>query len=337
MSGQLSMFGPETCEDSPNAIFSAGLESGATPCASPDGLTIGQSGPLPVRASRSPRRASGRAPRTRGTFGQRSLASWKGFDLSCSLASRLRVRTDSLGSTLFRMTWSDARTSQGRSLPRLAASAHPMIVNGFIGVPWPTPQRATSPTLMHRERSDGGQPNLPWAARLVAWLSPQARDWRSGETGEGPLEHNARPLSEVAILAGWSTATVNDARSGANATASRNPDSQHHDGWTLVDLATLCGWATPAACDATGTTGGGQCTSLRTQARLTDSGPDRIGYLLGPSGWEVRPASGQLSPHHSRWLMALPEEWCEAAIAASRSLKAKKRGRSGSADTETES
>lgn len=36
------------------------------------------------------------------------------------------------------------------------------------------------------------------------------------------------------------------------------------------------------------------------QARLADlstaTGPERIGYLLGPNGWEIVPASGQLTP-----------------------------------------
>jgi hypothetical protein len=40
-------------------------------------------------------------------------------------------------------------------------------------------------------------------------------------------------------------------------------------------------------------------------------------------------SGGQLSPHLSRWLMGLPQEWCEAAMAAStsftRSRKVKKR------------
>lgn len=59
---------------------------------------------------------------------------------------------------------------------------------------------------------------------------------------------------------------------------------------------------------------------------LTAFGETPIGYLLGPNGWEIVPACGQLNGSHSRWLMGLPESWDRAAIAASRSLKARKRG-----------
>jgi hypothetical protein len=114
--------------------------------------------------------------------------------------------------------------------------------------------------------------------------------------------------------------------------------------------ARLAAWGTPCSQPANGTAEnfrarkqraqakgiqmGDSITDCAMQAQLAAHGPERIGFLLGRNGWEIRPASGQLNPAHSAWLMAIPEEWCEAAIAASRSLKAKKRERSGSKDTE---
>lgn len=148
-------------------------------------------------------------------------------------------------------------------------------------------------------------------------------------------------IEDVVHLAGWSTATVNDARAGCNATANRNPEAKRqHPGFTLVDLAKLTGWKTPTALSFKDSHQPGKNRYIdesETAVLSVGTGPERIGFLLGPNGWEIHPASGQLNPAHSRWLMALPEEWCAAAIAASRSLKAKKRERSGSKATETQS
>ena len=47
-----------------------------------------------------------------------------------------------------------------------------------------------------------------------------------------------------------------------------------------------------------------------------------IGYLLGPNGWEIVPACGQLNAAHSRWLMGLPPEWDDCAVTAMESLRA---------------
>ena len=406
MSVQYEMFPQETCEDTGSAISSPVSGSGATPCASPDGQTIANAGPPHVRASRSLRLASGKARRTKGTFGQRSLDSWKGFDPSCSLASRLRAQTDLLGSTMYAMTWSDARTPRGRSLPRLAATVRPMIVSGCIGLPWPTPAArdwksgAASPeTLEHNSRplseaavlaawntpraTDGshGGPNqsggaLPadvalagWptprnvesghgtgnpnratdckariedVVHLTAWSTPKASDGTGGRTVRTEGGGNAH-LQIDARLAAWSTPTVNDCRAGCNATANRNPEAKHqHPGFTLVDLAKLTGWATPCAMEpeksskgigrmlAPRSEKGGGCTiNLGTEATFAAHGPERIGFLLGRSGWEICPASGQLNPALSRWLMGLPPEWCDCAVTAMQSLPRKRRRSSG--------
>jgi hypothetical protein len=173
-------------------------------------------------------------------------------------------------------------------------------------------------------------------AHLAGWNTPRATDGSNG----GPNQANGA-LSADAAMCGWATPTMRDSTNAANATCSRsNPDSQHHDGWTLIDQSRLVGWATPKASDGDGgrttmTKGGGN-SHLQIEARLTASGEGPTGFLLGPNGWETYPASGQLNPGHSRWLMGIPAIWCECAIRASRSLKAKKRASSASAVTGTQ-
>ena len=82
-----------TCEDSRSATSSPELASGLIPCASPDGLTINQSGPVPVRARLSARQAKEMGLLTSGTFGPTSSTSSASADLSMSLANRLQAVT----------------------------------------------------------------------------------------------------------------------------------------------------------------------------------------------------------------------------------------------------
>jgi hypothetical protein len=105
----------------------------------------------------------------------------------------------------------------------------------------------------------------------------------------------------------------------------------------LPSVASLSAWATPkiASGDYQYGLNHEKILNLQGQAQLTAFGETPIGYLLGPNGWEIVPASGQLNASHSRWLMGLPEEWDQAALAAFRSLKKRKRGSGASVVTET--
>lgn len=129
---------------------------------------------------------------------------------------------------------------------------------------------------------------------MLGWPLPSARDWKSGAASKETLDKNARPLSEIAMLADWATPKASDGSGGRT----------------------------------TQTEGGGN-SHLDLQARLAAFGPGPIGFLLGPNGWESIPASGQLNASHSRWIMGVPEEFDQCAIRASHSLKARNRGRKG--------
>ncbi|HYV62397.1 MAG TPA: hypothetical protein VE958_06970, partial [Bryobacteraceae bacterium] len=269
--------------------------------------------------------------------------------------------TDSLGSTLFALTWTVRVTPAGRSISALRASEPLTEGNAFIG--WPTPRTPSGgPESGARKkelgRIESGGGDLAAACLLASWASPQARDWKSGETSQQTLDKNARPLSEQAVLAGWKTPCVpNGGRISGNAA----DIGKHQDGTKaqigLENEAKLSGWTTPQAHDVTGrslgqkeihgtmhgcaclvnearltswqtpksATGDYQyragnpeepCLNLSGEARLTAFGETPIGYLLGPNGWEIVPASGQLSAAHSRWLMGLPPEWDACGVTA---------------------
>src|ERR1039457_583660 len=122
MSDQLSMFEQMTSEVIRNATSSQELESGAMRSDFPDGQTTAKSGQAPVPANRLARPAKAKRSTTKGIFGQSSFGSSKHEDLSFALASKLRPLTDSLGSTLFTLTWMTRITPAGRSISALRAS-----------------------------------------------------------------------------------------------------------------------------------------------------------------------------------------------------------------------
>lgn len=327
MSDQLPMFEPMTCEDTASVTSSPVLGSGPTPCGSPDGPMTAKSGPEAVPASHSVRPAKARRSRTKGTFGQSSFASSKNDDLSFALASRLRPLTDSLGSTLFSLTWTARITPAGRSICALRASEPHTEDSVFIG--WPTPQGSDMTRGGQAKRSDG-RSNLNDFAMLAGWPTPAARDWKSGEASQDTLDKNARPLSEQAVLAGWKTPCVPN---GGRISGNQADIGKHRDGTKaqigLENEAKLSGWTTPQAHDTTGRSLGQKeihgtlhgCACLVSEARLTAFGETPIGFLLGPNGWEIVPASGQSNPTHSRWLMGLPRAWDDCAVTAMGSLR----------------
>jgi hypothetical protein len=174
----------------------------------------------------------------------------------------------------------------------------------------------------------GGPQDLMQAVSLTAWGTPAARDWKSGAASQGTLDKNARPLNELALLAGWMTPKKADGEQGS--------ETMMRGNLTLLGEARLTSWATPKVASGDYQYSGlDKILNLQGQVQLTAFGDGPIGYLLGPNGWEIVPASGQLNASHSRWLMGLPAIWDVAGIAAFRSLKKRKRGSVGSADTET--
>jgi len=118
--GQLSMFHPETCGGSPNATSSPGSVDGATPCDSPDGPMIGQSGPEAAPASPSAQPGNGKEKQMNDTFGPNSTASSRSAALTRCLANRLQENLGKNGLTVPPMEWRRSTTRSLRSYYQLA-------------------------------------------------------------------------------------------------------------------------------------------------------------------------------------------------------------------------
>jgi hypothetical protein len=366
MSDQFTMFGPTISSPIASVISSPESESGATPCDSPDGKTNAKSGPdrAPASHSRTPEKK--KRSTTRGIFGQSGFLSSEHDDLSYALASRLRPLTDSLGSTLFTLTWTTRITPAGRSICALRASERRTGDSVCIG--WPTPRaREAGPDYAITDRPESGGLSIETTAALAAWTTPSASD--ADRAGAGITEAmSGSSLVQMAAMAGWASPKARDHKTESPAACSAErmaedpPDlskqvqlatwptpraedaessgMRHTRGVadTMTAVASLCGWPTPTIGD---TTGGGHVHAERVRpsgatvgsllkntallVRVTDSGEGPIGFLLVRNGWEIVPASGQLRPEHSRWLMGLPPDWDDCAVTAMASLRKSRR------------
>src|SRR5208282_2770455 len=126
-----------TSKSSAEYISSAVSLVGTTPLERLDGQTVLPFGQAPAPARVSVQAGSGEALVIDVTYGPHGSGSFASTALTQSLASRLRPKTDSLGSTLFQLTWKERVTPSGRRICALRALGHR--TSGSDCTSWPSP------------------------------------------------------------------------------------------------------------------------------------------------------------------------------------------------------
>ena len=202
----LWMSHPRTWLASPSATSLLESEFGRSHFAKLVGEMISEFGQAAVHASLSPRQAKALGLMTSGICGPHGTTSLSSAALQSSLESRLQARMPLSGGILFKLTWKQRTTPQGRRICALRASV-PRTSDSDCGG-WPTTGagdekwRISTAAAADRRMQSGKQVSLECVAFLASWPTAAARDWKDGHEQNVPT--NAL-LGRVAWLASWST------------------------------------------------------------------------------------------------------------------------------------
>ncbi len=152
---------------------------------------------------------------THATCGRTGSSSSSSALLQSYLASKLRAKTDLLGSTLYQLTWKVRVTPLQRQICALRGSVRRTLDSDCIS--WPTPIRTDATGSTHCYV--GGDHTKVGAARLAVWATPTQSHW--GDNWQAHLDRKARAginptITDLAMqVAAWCTPTTRDHKDGA--------------------------------------------------------------------------------------------------------------------------
>lgn len=321
------MYGQTISTGSPGVTSSPESADGISPCGEQDGGTTEQFGQARARVRIFPVPESRQASTASATSGPPSTISSASAALNSSLASRLKTRCATVGSTVYTQTWKERVTPAGLSYWEHIPRGRTTSDKEYTG--WPTPNlsdennsRCASPQEYSERRLS--RPNAcsqlaDTAQALVGWPTCRANDAeKRGEVAIDPRNG----LVSAAQLAGWKTPHASDEEGGV---MEIRPDCDGH--YKLRDQAALAGWATPTVRDMKDT-GDMSASMVRADGKERNDtlGRQTFGLNQNPTSAKTE-NTGVLNPAFSRWLQSFPEAWCRAAVLAFRSMPTKRRKR----------
>lgn len=213
--------------------------------------------------------------------GQTFFAFSESVDPPSSWESRLRARMDSLGSTLYRLTWKTRVTPSGRQICALRGSVRRTFDSDCSG--WVTPTTRDHKD-MGPERNRGKADQLPRQAHLAGWGTPRASNANGVAYNYSQGDHAKKALTLVGMAqaAGGATPTANQPGGTVEAFLKRKRKAV-----------------------ANGSSLGISFTDLGMQASLA------LGQTLTGSSVTTQavPDGARLNPDLSRWLQGYPATW----------------------------
>lgn len=183
MKDQSKMSNHPMSGDTPSVTSLPGSEHGPLRSEWLDGQTTDQCGPGVVPANHSPRRAREMGLLTSGTYGQLSFITsfTENQEAYLSLVNRLRARMDSLGSTLFNLTWKERATPSGRSIYALRASVRRTPGSAYSSLPTPSGTSNHGKNHVSGRLDEWGGSGNPFRGTEIGKLhSPKFELWMMG-------------------------------------------------------------------------------------------------------------------------------------------------------------
>ncbi len=215
MSEALQTLQETTLRDSRSAISLPESEDGAKPCEGQGLMQTDLFGREAAPARRSVAPESSKASKIQETYGRTSFGSSASAGLSECLANRLKLRLDTVGSTVYRQIWKRKVTPLGRVY--WAHTARAQTTSGRDCTGWPTcSARDSHGAINHKERGYGMQ--LSDVPTMVGWLTPSANEDAAGNPGAKMQSM----LGSQAKLAG-SGQTPSPSRAGTGCRGVLNP------------------------------------------------------------------------------------------------------------------
>ena len=266
-------------------------EAGPTLSNSRNGPKNGKSGPDPVPASHSVRRANEKVQRTKGICGPKCSDLSRSAVLQRFLASRLQARLDVNGSLEYSLTWKAWDMPAREPICALRASARRTSDSGCSG--WRTPMNQESGVTID--------------------IGERAYDRKSGRVAQIGL------AQEVQMVVGWATprlagwATPNLSNRGRERKEDKRPQSGGEDLQTQAQ-GVISGWPTPNAMKA-----GATSRSRKRKHELLIGGLVQKCRCLGrnsTSSCAETENRGVLNPAHSRWLQGYLAAWDFCGVTA---------------------